>query len=219
MTDRTQKAILTDVLSGLLDGVTSVSLTTYPNHWNVGDSVIWHATIELLTSLGIDVNYICTHDTYSKEELARHNPSGPILICGGGNFGDVYENEVSLRASVLRDFPERKIIQLPQSIWFTSAEAEAAMAELIAACSDFTLLVREHQSYEIATRAFDCPVIECPDTAFFLEGALDRYRSEPTVDVMYLVRADVEAGPAIPEPPAGVTSIRHDWLQEDRAFG
>jgi hypothetical protein len=114
-------ALIARVLAPLLRDVEGVALVGFPHHWNIGDSVIWAGTLQVLRELGIPVRYVCTPKTYDAAELRLHLPAGPVLLTGGGNFGDVYLDEVALRRRVFEDFPDRHVIQLPQSIWFRSA--------------------------------------------------------------------------------------------------
>ncbi|MCC6932447.1 MAG: polysaccharide pyruvyl transferase family protein [Deltaproteobacteria bacterium] len=94
------------------------ALAIYPKHWNISDVAIWLGTLKFLRSLGLIINYQCDHRTYNPKALARRIQKGPIFITGGGNFGDVYHNEIRLRQQIMKDFPDRQIIQCSQSIWF-----------------------------------------------------------------------------------------------------
>src|SRR5690606_1736326 len=127
---------------------------------------------EVLKHLNIQVRYVSTHRTYDKTALTRHHPEGAILLCGGGNFGDIYPDEASLRNRILEDFPDRKIIQLPQRIWFSSDAAAAPTEELFERTSNFTLLVREKASLDRATNLLSQQAILCPDMALALEADL-----------------------------------------------
>ena len=49
-------------------------------------------------------------------------PTGPIFIHGGGNFGDLWAAHQEFRERVLERFPDRQIIQFPQSIHYNSQE-------------------------------------------------------------------------------------------------
>ncbi|MFM8220662.1 MAG: polysaccharide pyruvyl transferase family protein, partial [Planctomycetaceae bacterium] len=112
--------ILRRTWSELLPPGTRCALALYPDHWNAGDAAIWWATKRLLGELGVGVDYACDPWNYDPRALRAALPDGPILLLGGGNFGDVYPREQSLRIRILADFPERRIIQLPQSILFRS---------------------------------------------------------------------------------------------------
>lgn len=185
------------------------ALALYPDHWNVGDSAIWSGTRRLLDGLGIEVAYGCDAWSYDPTDLRRELPDGPILLLGGGNFGDVYPYEHALRCRILADFPERRIIQLSQSIAFRTPEAIEGMADLLARQRDFRLLVRDAASLQFAVERF--PGVNarlCLDAAL----AVDPPCFEPSPDrpVLALWRRDSESCEALPPLPDGW--LARDWI-------
>ena len=123
-------------------------------------------------------------------ELLERCPSGPIFIHGGGNFGDIWPHHQSFRNRLLELTRGRQLIQLPQSIHFSSPEKLDEAARLIEAHGAFTLLVRDKESFELAQRHFQCKTILCPDMAFFIGPIPRPQRAE--VDVLCLLRTDIE---------------------------
>jgi len=205
--------ILTTTLASLLPRGTRCGLVMYPDHWNAGDSAIWWGTRQLLDRLGVVVDYACDPWSYDPRRLRTALPEGPILLLGGGNFGDVYGREQGLRLRVVEDFPDRKIIQLPQSIWFRSPAALEQMSELLSRCHNFTLLVRDEASLAIARSHFPSTAMSlCPDAALGLDlpavelPAVDRTADVP---VMALWRNDAESSAVLPPLPEGW--ISRDW--------
>lgn len=161
--------ILTTTLASLLPRGTRCGLVMYPDHWNAGDSAIWWGTRLLLDRLGVVVDYACDPWSYDPRRLRTALPEGPILLLGGGNFGDAYGREQGLRLRVVEDFPDRKIVQLPQSIWFRSPAALEQMSELLSRCHNFTLLVRDEASLAIARRISprrQCRSVQTPHWAW-----------------------------------------------------
>jgi exopolysaccharide biosynthesis predicted pyruvyltransferase EpsI len=200
--------VLTSTVASLLPRGTRCGLAMYPDHWNTGDSAIWWGTRMLLDRLGVVVDYACDPWSYDPRRLRTALPEGPILLLGGGNFGDVYTREQGLRLRVLEDFRDRKIIQLPQSIWFRSQTALDEMSKLLARGRDFTLLVRDAASLTLAQEHFPstAPCL-CPDTALALElPDVDRTADVP---VMALWRNDAESSDVLPPLPEGW--ISRDW--------
>lgn len=184
------------------------ALALYPDHWNVGDAAIWWATRRLLAELDVAVAYACDPWSYDPRALRAALPEGPILLIGGGNFGDVYPREQGSRLRILADFPDRRIIQLPQSISFRSPAAVAEMADRIARHRDFTLIVRDHASLAFAREQFPgATVAACPDTALALELPLHVSRAD--VPVLALWRSDSESLGPLPALPQGW--IARDW--------
>lgn len=210
------KKNIVEKLSSVLQNSSSVSLVMFPNHWNVGDSAIWSGIIETLKEMDIRINYVCSDDTYSKEALEKYNPDGPILICGGGNFGDIYQGENNLRMAIFRDFPERHIIQLPQSIWFSCESAGNQMKKVISGLDNFTLFVREYDSLKRAKDILGIDAILCEDMAFALAGGLPRFKkSKSTVRIRVLKREDGESRePLTLDVKSNDPILISDWSQE-----
>lgn len=199
---------LRETLRELLPPGTRCALVMYPDHWNAGDPAIWWGTRRLLRELGVEVAYGCDAISYDSGDLVRALPEGPVLIAGGGNFGDVYMVEQSLRLRILEDHPGRPVIQLPQSTWFRGSEGIAATAEALRKHGNATLLLRDAPSLAFARRHFPSPSRLCPDSCLTLElGHLPR---QPEVPMVALWRNDRES--SSPPPPTPDGSIICDWL-------
>jgi pyruvyl transferase EpsO len=202
-----------DELRAVLRGARRVALVNFPNHGNPGDPAIWLGTRAALRRLGVRVGYRCAWDTYSADALRRAVPDGPVLINGGGNFGDLYAGQQGLREHLLTTLRDRALVQLPQSIHFRDPANLDRVRRLVAAHGNVTLLVRERRSALLAGREFDAPVRLVPDMAFGLEP-LPR-PGPPVHDVTWLHRV-----PGDPEhvdhggPPGGVPSRVVEWLHE-----
>jgi exopolysaccharide biosynthesis predicted pyruvyltransferase EpsI len=199
-------------LGMILDDVQSLALVDFPDHSNVGDSAIYLGEIEWLRSRGIVPQYVCSAGNFSAESLQRAVPSGPILIHGGGNFGDVWPHLQEFREAVLTAFPQRRIIQLPQTIHFNDVAAQNRAAEKVAAHGNVLLLVRDQRSFDLACNAFKCEVRLCPDMALALGPR--RRPVEARHDTLLLLRTDKEKAnreilPALPDRVAAC-----DWLDE-----
>lgn len=213
--DRLQSALLTSLAPHASDG--DYSLLDFPNHGNVGDSAIYVgelAAFGRLIGRGPDfVNEVPGDDL---DLLARLSPTGPIFLHGGGNFGDIWSHHHILREKVVEQFPDRTIVQLPQSVQFSDVAKRDETAAWIAAHPNFTLFVRDHPSLELAERHFDCPVRLAPDSAFMI-GALERI-GPIELDLLLLIRTDKESA----LQPSRVETLRQsgaaveDWLVEPR---
>ena len=195
----------------LVDGHKTGALIDFPDHSNVGDSAIWVGAMALFADAGMTIGYRCDPQTYNRHHLRRAVPAGPILINGGGNFGDVWRRHQHLREAVVRDFPDRPIIQLPQTVYLQHLENLAAARQQFDAHVNFTLLVRDRLSLEVVRREFPSRTALCPDMAFYL-GRLDR-EWKADVDILWLRRTDREsAGGSDADVPSDV--LVGDWLDE-----
>ena len=197
-----------ETVGSLLTAGEPVALLDFPNHMNVGDSAIWLGERALLRSLGVPVAYACDQRGYVPEHLRAALPAGgTILLHGGGNFGDLYPRHQRLRERVVRDFPEHRIVQLPQTIDFEDERRLRAAGELFRSHERFTLLVRDELSLERYGPVLARDVRLCPDSAFCL-GRLGR--AGEGRGVLWLARADDEAR-ADGATVAGDGVRRSDW--------
>lgn len=188
------------------------ALLDFPNYSNVGDSAIWIGALTLLRSLaGTNPAYVSTHRNLDDAALRAAVPDGPIFLIGGGNFGDIWNHHQNFREGVIARFHDRPVVQLPQSIHYDDPARIAQTARVIAAHPDFTLLVRDTPSLELAREHFDCAVHLCPDSAL----AIGATRPAPaSIDVLAMLRTDREGtGCGAGQLPPGV--IVDDWLEED----
>ncbi|PAP94210.1 polysaccharide pyruvyl transferase family protein [Mesorhizobium wenxiniae] len=188
-----------------------LAILDFPDIRNCGDSAIWLGEMAYLKDrYGKRPAYVSRMRDFSAEDLERAVPTGPIFIHGGGNFGDLWITHQDFRERVLEQFPNRRIIQFPQSIHYKSQERRERSARIIGRHKNFVLLVRDEESKAFAEKHFDCEVRLCPDMAFCI-GALEPEASE--FPVLAMLRADLEkAGDvdrsAYPDIPM------EDWITE-----
>lgn len=186
-----------------------VGLLNFPNHRNSGDSALWLAAGDLLTTRPATVAYRSAWNTFDRASFERRVPHGPVVLNAGGNFGDLYPGgQQALREHVLATMTDRPIIQLPQSIHFEDVANRDRVARLVAAHGRTTILCRDERSVEIARRHFDATVAFCPDLVFWL-GPLAR-PAPPVVDIVWLSRTDPERHFVPPDAERGVEVF--DWL-------
>lgn len=204
---------LDSAIAEALGGARRVALLSFPNHNNPGDSALWLGALASLRRLGVKVVYTAVWDTLSPAALRAALPEGPILLNGGGNFGDLYAGQQGTREQVLAEFTDRPIIQLPQSIHFRHQDNLERNRALVGGHGRVTILAREAASEAFARDNFDATVIASPDAAFGLR-TLPGPTSPPTDDVLWLVRrdGDPEAG-GHGGPPEGVSARWMDWME------
>ncbi len=215
-----RRAIAT--LRDVLGGAHHTALVDVPNHPNVGDSAIWLGERAALRELGLGPpSFECDIDTFDPDALERQPEDGAILLHGGGNLGDLWPAHQGLRERVLRDFRDRRVIQLPQTIRFRETASLDRARQVFEGHPHLTLLVRDRDSEETALREFPSADVRlCPDFAFCLGSAHRPGRLRPPgrlPDTLWLLRSDHESarrpgaaarveGP----PPTGAL----DWLEE-----
>ncbi|WP_394893228.1 polysaccharide pyruvyl transferase family protein [Mesorhizobium sp. AaZ16] len=203
-----------DCLKDCISADEPVAMVDFPDYKNVGDSAIWLGQMAYLSSrFNKTPSYISALQNHSHDKLDEAMPSGPILITGGGTFGDIWPGHQELRESILERWPGRLVMQLPQSIHYKSQEGADRMARAIARHKNFVLLVRDEESREFAQTHFDCQVRLCPDMAFCI-GPI-RPLSAAQFPVLAMLRTDREKASsydfsAYPDIPV------EDWITESR---
>lgn len=189
-----------------------VALLDFPMHPNVGDAAIWIGEIAWLANAGKDVRYCSSLGNFDPARLDRAAGDAPILLHGGGNFGDIWLHHQVFRERVIAAFPGRRIVQLPQSIHYRDTARADETARIIERHRDFVLLVRDEASLEFARGRFQCEVRLAPDAAFNIGP---RQAGEPAFDVLALLRTDDERFVVPDNAGAGLVPVE-DWLGENR---
>ncbi|MPY87957.1 MAG: hypothetical protein GEU99_08555 [Luteitalea sp.] len=187
------KATIETALDPFITPFSECALVDFPTYPNVGDHAIWLGTVDYLRSRGVRIKYICHPLNYSASELRRTVRQGPIVIQGGGNFGDLWQDHQLLRERIVQNFPDKAIIQLPQSIHFASQTNLQRARSIFNAHPNLLLFVRDQPSLAFAQSHFSCKVRLCPDLAFLMRhDRLVRAESQPGM-IVYLSRGDKEA--------------------------
>jgi pyruvyl transferase EpsO len=192
------------------------ALVDFPQHANIGDSAIYVGEAILCREhFGRAPRLVTEAFPADVERIARLPANVPVLLHGGGNFGDLYPRHQQFRDAVLERCRDRKIVLLPQSIHFDDERNAAPTARAIAAHPDFTMMVRDHASLAIARRLFDCPVLLVPDMAFMI-GLVSPAPAD--LRVFGLMREDKEAVGSDRAALAGLPSphLIADWPSEWR---
>jgi len=134
-----------------------------PDYGNVGDHAIALAERELFQRLFPDVEFIeIACEQYIKENLLIRNviqDEDILLITGGGYLGSLWLWLEDITKNIIRQFPENKIIILPQTLFFEESrlgEAERhSLSDAINHHHDLTIMLRDRSSYQLAEGLFD----------------------------------------------------------------
>lgn len=201
-------------LAALLGEVDRVALLDFPRYKNAGDSLIWAGQVSALDRLGVDVSYVSDIGRFDQEELDRSAPGAPVLFQGGGNFGDLWPVFQDFRDYVVATNPSRRIITLPQTVRFSSADRAAETDRIFASHGQVTVMVRDPMSLERARRQLpSVEVVLAPD------GALaNRPFARPvnaSSDVLALARTDREKATEL-QLPDSIDHRTADWHMSPR---
>ena len=183
---------------------------------NKGDSAISVGEFEALSKLGIEVIYYCSIRScgnYNKAKEALSNEAEPVVILtsGGGNTC-IWKNPCRRREKLVQVFPDREILVFPQSVHFANTKEIKAHAAAMKH-PNITYLFRDHMSYNIFVNSglfqYNKAVL-CPDAA--MQIGMVQPPIEPTHDIVWLKRADIESLHSTPpEFPPNLTIVVEDW--------
>jgi pyruvyl transferase EpsO len=205
------KTKLDDIL-GLVEPGSRIALVDEPIHRNIGDHLIQWGSECFFNNHGMRIVYRASTWDYRSSRAQAAINSGDVIICqGGGHLGDLYPHHQRLREQVIRDFPENRIVVLPQSVYFQDPDAEQRAAAVFRSHKDFHLCLRDQQSFDLAS-GWSCAATSLlPDMAHALWPL--QTESKPvgkSEQCLYLIRKDQE-GLCLPET---VELQRHrfvDW--------
>lgn len=165
-------------------------LLDLPYYSNIGDTLIWEGTESFLKSLPHKCLYKSSNQTFKHKHLQS---STIIILQGGGNFGDLWRRFQDFRLSIIKQYPNNKIIILPQSIFYENDEIIKNDAAIMAQHKKLTICARDKTSYNVLNKHFFNDILLLPDMAFCIENKLiNKYKINPTKDILLLKRRDQE---------------------------
>ena len=194
-----------------LDPKKPYAIFDFPNHSNVGDSAIWQGEIKAL-----DRYFNCSPIlTFELPQNSMPLPELPvdtqIVLNGGGNIGDIWENMQLFRERVIKNFPDNRIVQMPQSIFFRNEKKKDRCRQVFSAHKDFLLMVRDKTSFQIATTLHEGRTELVPDMALAL-GRIPR-PCAPATPILGLLRTDQEK--TVADDAETLKKIKAvDWIEE-----
>jgi len=186
---RAQQRLLGGILAAAVPDERPVLLLDYPVYRNVGDLLIYLGTWAWLGSRAGPML-----GAWSKENFCRRDLPGEavLLLQGGGNFGDLYPDHQRFRERIVADYPDNRIVILPQSIHFADDAEMARSAGLLNRHRDLHLIVRDHPSQRTAEQSFSGAAIDlAPDMASFLHP-LSSPAGDGGAAPLHLLRRDAE---------------------------
>lgn len=176
-----------------------------PTHGNVGDLLIMHGTLAFFRKHRLSPKLIAPYDAY---DPAWIDEGDVIVFHGGGNFGDLYPCFQQLREDIVMSHPNNRIIILPQSLHFSSAQEQASSAEVFRSHPDVHICVRDEVSLQMA-QAFSNHVYLLPDMAHQLYPMRARYKRQ-SQHGLRISRVDDEGGAHVDTAGLDIDTVT-DW--------
>ena len=162
------------------------------NFGNVGDLMIAECMLEFLSKHFPDysIKEVCASEYGSKKIYLRRyiNNDDIIIMCGGGNFGNVYPGTHDVKCDVVKLFPENKKI-----VYYTPDEpGEQTLKRdinIFTRKNRVVLSTREKVSYDFAAEKFDCKTMLIPDIVLSYKPPYKLSRADR---VLFCMRSDEE---------------------------
>jgi pyruvyl transferase EpsO len=168
---------------------TSIYYMDYPVHSNGGDLLIMKGTEAFFKDYNIRVS--SRYSILDFPENLNIPKDHMIVLHGGGNFGDLYPAHQKLREKIITQYPQHRIVMLPQTIFYKSEFEFERTAQIFNGHKDVHLYVRDTLSYELATQKFpECYIYLSPDMAHQLWPIVSK--GSPTRDLLCFFRTDIE---------------------------
>lgn len=190
------------------------ALLDHPDYANIGDHLIWLGTLfYLIDVLQTKIKYAASVTRFSAQAMEKNiSPDAPILLQGGGNMGDLWPIFQDFREKIATQYPNRRIIILPQTIYFKNPENLKKAAKAFNSHPNLTLFVRDDTSYAIAQENFHkCRILKAPDMAFHLVGMPDlNFQLPYKKNFLYHCRSDHEPFPISAMNLPNV--VQSDWI-------
>lgn len=149
----------------------SIAYFDYPVHFNIGDLLIYLGTVQFFEESGYNIVYSCCDKAEDDSNFIDLPPDVIVMMHGGGNFGDLYSKHQKLREKIIQDYPENRVVILPQSIHFSNNEELRKSAEIFKTHTDVHICCRDLFSYDEAFN-FSNNVYMLPDMAHCLWGSI-----------------------------------------------
>lgn len=137
-----------------------------PYHSNIGDSLIASGTKTFLKAQKYQCLYSASLNTYEEKHISNN---ALIILQGGGNFGDLWEDFQLFRNKIIESFPDYDILIMPQSVYYDDATKLERDKKIFSKAKHLTICARDMQSYLFFKEHFSCKkILLIPDMAFCL---------------------------------------------------
>ncbi|PDT18846.1 exopolysaccharide biosynthesis protein [Rhizobium sp. J15] len=180
-------------------------IVDFPSDKDPGHHASWLGLSRVLKEVTGRMPVLTCSTSQSLDEIKATPGDAPIFICGWSDFGDLRAGRDDIRCRLMWKYPDRTIIQMPQSIHFANEALKEYAKRTIGRHRNFFCMTRDDESFELARANFDCEVEPGPDTAFGIER-LKPFEADP-LRVLYVMQplgdadVDIAAARAIVDGP------------------
>ena len=182
----------------------------YPIHENIGDLLINAGTERFFEEHGLRVWRRHSIFDFPPGAYGKLPPGTVVVLHGGGNFGDIWVEHQEFRERVVREFPEQRIVAMPQTVHFRDGERARRAFATLAAHRDLHLFVRDRVSERTLREGGMRNVALAPDMAHALWPTLRAAPGRGGREALHMYRDDIESG-AVPADLVGHRGAALDW--------
>lgn len=149
---------------------------------NIGDHKINASTISFIKKHFPDrlITEISADEWKKFKEVLKQEIKSDdlIVLCGGGNFGDVYPHSHKIKEEVIQLWPDNTKIIFPQTIHFDNKSTLEHAETIFDKANNVILFVRDKKSFEFASEHFTCEIHLCPDIVLSQSECMDHNRTQ-----------------------------------------
>ena len=143
-----------------------------PIHGNIGDQAIIYSEVKMFKEkFNLKVIEIESYLMKSKFNIIKKIiGNSPIFVHGGGFLGTLWEEEEEMFRTILKEFPNNKIIVLPQTCYFDKTDTQffEESLECYSKHKNLIFFMREKYSLEFMKNNFPtCNVHLVPDIVLY----------------------------------------------------
>jgi pyruvyl transferase EpsO len=162
-----------------------------PYYTNIGDLLIWKGTEDFLKRIPYKCLYKTAIETYIKPKISHDII---ILLQGGGNFGDLWRRHTKFCLRIMEEFPENKIIILPQTVFYKNNDILNQDVVLMSKHTNLTICARDLITHQLLKTNFSKNnIILVPDMALYIsQEFLNKHKKSKQNKVLFLKRKDDE---------------------------
>ncbi|MDF2650548.1 MAG: exopolysaccharide biosynthesis protein [Paenibacillus sp.] len=182
---------LMNILNVIPEG-SKIHYLDYPVHGNIGDLLIYKGTEQFFSDNKIKImGQYSYHSFPGKLSI----PTDHIIVChGGGNLGDLYLPHQNFREKIVEQYPNHRIVILPQTVYFEQRNREEQARKIFNQHRHLYIFVRDKKSLSRLV-GFTSKKFVSPDMAHQLWPI--QVKRSPLKKTLYLLRKDKEKNNAL----------------------
>lgn len=185
------------------------ALLEIPHYYNIGDILIWEGELAFLTQLKSKLIYSSSSYNYNPQK--KLPPETTILLQGGGNWGDIWEEPQQFRKKIISSYPHNNIIIFPQTIYYKDKKNLIEDSIFFSHFPNVTICARDQYSFNILKTYFkNNKSFLLPDMAFFI-NIKKNFLLHKGSKILFAKRLDKEYSSSINYDLIPNESEIHDW--------